>query len=451
MDTRRPTIAVIMAGGPGERLWPLSRPGRPKPLVEVQGETLVGRAFRRALRLCGLPDHIYVIGLEADRARMLEALPELHADHFLGEPMRRDTAMAVLSAAQFVAGRVPDAILAVLPADHVMRDEEAFAQAATEAVRLAADRDGICLLGALPTGARSEFGYIVSEDGPGERSVDRFVEKPDAAHAARLIAEGALWNMGCFIGDVRSLLGTAEIVAPELFRSSHAAAVALDAGDLGALSKAYETAPRQPFDRAVLEKASDLRVVPCDAGWSDLGNWPEFVRFHREGPEGENAPLAWREPGAPPVQVLGADDLIVCSTPAGTLVASLEASAKVRPPQPEGTPFVPEGARVVEKPWGAEYIWAETERYAGKLLFVKAGHSLSLQYHEKKMESMWVLQGSGILEIDGTPRAISPGSTITIRPGTMHRLESHVDLSVLEVSTPELDDVVRVKDLYGRS
>ena len=450
MADDRPLIAVIMAGGPGERLWPLSRPGRPKPLVEVQGETLVGRAMRRALRLVG-HGGVYVIGLEADRTRMLEALPELQPEQFLGEPARRDTAMAVLTAAQYVAAIHPDAIIAMLPADHVMRDEDAFALAGSEALRLAAGQDGICLLGALPTGPRSEFGYIVSQDGPGERSVDHFVEKPDAAHAARLISEGALWNMGVFIADVRSLLGTEEIVAPELSRSSGAAALALRQGDHGALRLAYEAAPKQPFDRAVLEKTTDLRVVPCDAGWSDLGNWPEFVRFHREGPDGDRTPMEWREPGAPPVQVLGAEDLIVCTTPAGTLVASLEASASVRPPRPEGPSFVPEGARVVEKPWGAEYVWAETDRYAGKLLFVKAGHSLSLQYHEQKKESMWVLQGTGILEIDGLPRAIGPGSTLTIEPGTMHRLEAHMDLSVMEVSTPELDDVVRVQDLYGRA
>jgi mannose-1-phosphate guanylyltransferase len=132
-------------------------------------------------------------------------------------------------------------------------------------------------------------------------------------------------------------------------------------------------------------------------------------------------------------------------------VATLEASALVRPPKVDGTPFIPQDARVVEKPWGAEYIWAETERYAGKLLFVRAGHSLSLQYHERKMESMWVLAGAGTLEIDGQPRAISPGSTVTILPGTLHRLTAQVDLSVLEVSTPELDDVIRVQDVYGRA
>ncbi len=454
LDTRRPVISVIMAGGPGERLWPLSRPGHPKPLVTIEGETLLGRAYQRALRIADAPDHVYLIAVDVDRQAMLAALPELDQGQFLGEPMRRDTGMAALTAAHAIALDYPDAVLAILPADHVMRDEDAFAAAAREAVELAAEGDGICLLGAVPSGPRQEFGYIVPEgDEAGPRTVDRFVEKPDAALAEELVQSGALWNMGVFIGDVRSLLATAEIVAPSLHQSAREAAKAMRAGDAG-LAEAYEHAVRMPFDRAVLERATDLRVVPCDAGWSDLGNWPEFVRYHRSSRGNEaavGAAFEWREPGAPPLQVLGAEDMIVCSTPAGSLVATLEASALVRPPKVDGTPFIPQDARVVEKPWGAEYIWAETERYAGKLLFVRAGHSLSLQYHERKMESMWVLAGAGTLEIDGQPRAISPGSTVTILPGTLHRLTAQVDLSVLEVSTPELDDVIRVQDVYGRA
>lgn len=455
MHAQRPVVAVIMAGGPGERLWPLSRPGHPKPLVAIEGETLLGRAYQRALRIADQPDHAYLIALEADRQAMLAALPELPPARFLGEPMRRDTGMAALTAAHAIALDFPDAVLAILPADHVMRDEAAFAAAAAKAVALAADGDGICLLGAVPTGPRSEFGYIVPEtDEPGARPVDRFVEKPNASLAEELVGVGALWNMGVFVGDVRSLLATAEIVAPALHDAARDAAKALRTGDQQAVAKTYENAMRQPFDRAVLERATDLRVVPCDAGWSDLGNWPEFVRYHqstRSDETADGAGFEWREPGAPPLQVLGAEDMIVCSTPAGSLVATLAASATVRPPKVDGAPFIPQDARVVEKPWGAEYVWAETDRYAGKLLFVRAGHSLSLQYHERKMESMWVLAGAGTIEVDGKPRAISPGSTLTILPNTLHRLTAQLDLSVLEVSSPELDDVVRVQDVYGRA
>ena len=443
-----------MAGGPGERLWPLSRPGHPKPLLEVGGETLLGRAYQRAQRIAASPDQVFVIAHEADRDAMLAALPDCAPARLLGEPLRRDTGMAVLTAAHVVALEYPDAVLVVLPADHVMRDEDAFLRAAAQAVELAAEGDGICLLGAVPTGPRQEFGYIVPEgptDGP--RPVDRFVEKPEADLARELVSGGALWNMGVFIGDVRSLLGTAEIVAPNLYLSGQEAARFLRQQDPAALVATYEHAIRMPFDRAVLERATDLRVVPCDAGWSDLGNWPEFVRYHQSvgARSADGSAFEWREPGAPPLQVLGAPDMIVCSTPAGSLVATIPASAQVRPPKGDGAPLVPQGARVVDKPWGAEYIWAETPRYAGKLLFVRSGHSLSLQYHEKKLESMWVLSGSGTFEIDGRPRAIAPGSTVTIEPGTLHRLTAASDLSVLEVSSPELDDVVRVQDVYGRA
>lgn len=450
MSNAREVVAVIMAGGPGERLWPLSRPGRPKPLVEIQGETLLGRAFRRA---GALADEVYVIALEPDRPRMLEALPELRADHFIGEPLRRDTGLAVLTAAHAVELRHPGAIIAVLPADHVMRDEAAFTASAARAAQLAAERDGIFLLGATPQGPRPEFGYIVGKPGEnGTLSVERFVEKPEADLAALLIRNGALWNMGVFIGATGALLATAQSVAPALWASGAAAAEAWASGDRAALQAAYQGAEKRPFDRAVVERTTHLCAVPCDAGWSDLGNWPEFVRFRRETSPDELDPLEWREPGAPPLQVLGGlGDLIVCSTPAGSLVATLEAARDVRPPIPQGPPFVPEGARFVDKPWGAEYIWAETERYAGKLLFVRAGESLSLQYHEQKLESMWVLAGTGILELDDALQPIGPGSTVTIRPGTIHRLEAQSDLSVLEVSTPELNDVVRLQDRYQRA
>lgn len=444
---------MIIAGGPGERLWPLSRPGRPKPLVEIQGETLLGRAYRRALSLSGTPDGVYVMALEPDRERMLAALPDMQRSRFIGEPLRRDTALAVLTAAQVVRAAYPGAILAVLPADHVMRDEDAFSSAAARAAALAMERDGICLLGALPTGPRPEFGYIVGERGrKGFLTVSRFAEKPDEELAQELIREGALWNMGVFIGAVEPLLETAQEVAPDLTEAAARAADAFLSGDHTALHDAYREAQKLPFDKAVLERAKGLRAVPCDAGWSDLGNWPEFVRFHRELTSDESEALEWREPGAPPLQVLGGQgDLIVCSTPAGSLVATLEAALNVRPPVPDGPPFVPLDARFVDKPWGAEYVWAETDRYAGKLLYVRAGESLSLQYHVQKLESMWVLSGTGILELDGELVPIGPGSTITIRPGMVHRLEAQSDLSVLEVSTPELNDVVRCRDRYGRT
>ena len=442
-----PTV-VIMAGGPGERLWPLSRPGRPKPLVSVLGETLLHRAYRQALGVTSQGD-IYVIAQEADRRAIMAELPDLGTAHFLGEPLRRDTAMAVLVAVMAVARQRPDRVMVLLPADHAEQDEVSFQQAIKKAVAQAAKGKCLCLLGTVPSEPRKEFGYLVGHRVNGVMRVEKFVEKPDEGKARFLIDEGALWNMGIFVGPVQVFLRAAQVTAPELMALARAAEEALNAGEMGTLRSQYTAAPKASFDRIVLEKTQGILAVRCNCGWTDLGNWPEFVRFHGGGEE--SAPFIIREPGSPPLQVLGLDGLIVCSTPAGNLVTTKEAAAGVRPMAQEEPTFIPQTAEVVVKPWGAEYVWAKTDRYAGKLLFVKAGEILSLQYHVKKEETMWVIGGSGILEVDGRPIGIGPGSTFTISPGTRHRLEAHADLSVVEVSTPELDDVVRLEDRYGRA
>lgn len=441
-------VVVIMAGGPGERLWPLSRPGRPKPLVSVLGETLLRRAYRQALGVTTVQD-VYVIAQEADRRAIMAELPDLTPERFLGEPLRRDTAMAVLVSVMAVARECPQGVVVLLPADHAEQDEGAFQEAIKKAAAQAARHQCLCLLGTVPSEPRKEFGYLVGRKVNGVMRVEQFVEKPDEGEARFLIDEGALWNMGIFVGPVQAFLSAAQAAAPELMALAQAAEAALSAGEMGTLRAQYTVAPKVSFDRTVLEKTQGILAVRCNCGWTDLGNWPEFVRFHGGG-EG-SAPFIIREPGSPPLQVLGLDGLIVCSTPAGNLVTTKEAAAGVRPMAQEEPTFIPQTAEVVVKPWGAEYVWAKTDRYAGKLLFVKAGEILSLQYHVKKEETMWVIGGSGILEVDGRPIGIGPGSTFTISPGTRHRLEAHADLSVVEVSTPELDDVVRLEDRYGRA
>ncbi|MHB1981133.1 MAG: sugar phosphate nucleotidyltransferase [Sulfobacillus sp.] len=438
---------VIMAGGPGERLWPLSRPGRPKPLISVLGETLLHRAYRQALGVTS-PEDIYVIAQEADRRAIMAELPDLEVAHFLGEPLRRDTAMAVLLAVAAVARSRPKAIVVLLPADHAVEDEMAFQEAIKRAAAEAFSRQCLCLLGTVPTEPRSEFGYLVGRSTDNLMTVERFVEKPDSDRAKRLIDEGALWNMGIFVGSVDAFRKASKQVAPKLAGIAGAAEAALASGDLGAFRTHYTMAPTASFDRTILENVAAVMAIQCRCGWSDLGNWPEFVRF-QGGAEGSER-FTLRETGAAPLQVLGLEGVIICNTPAGSLVTTPAAAAAVRPIAQEEPGFIPRLAEVVSKPWGAEYVWARTDRYAAKLLFVRAGEILSLQYHIKKQETMWVISGNGIVEIDGSPIAIGPGDVFTIGPGTLHRVEAYADLSVVEASTPELDDIVRCEDRYGR-
>lgn len=440
-------VIVIMAGGPGERLWPLSRPGRPKPLINVLGETLLHRAYRQAIHVTSV-DRIYVIAQETDRRAILEELPALEPTRFVGEPVRRDTALAVLVAVAFVARRDPDAVMVLLPADHAARDERAFQGAIKRAVTEASARRCICLLGTVPTEPRSEFGYLVGKSTDSLMRVERFVEKPDRPLATALIDEGALWNMGIFVGSVQAFRKATEQTDPELMATAETAAAALEVGDQRAARACYSPSQQASFDRAILENISGVAAIQCSCGWSDLGNWPEFVRF--QGITADEQSFTVREPGAAPLEVLGLDGVIVCSTPAGSLVASKAAASAVRPIAQEEPSFIPRTADVVLKPWGVEYVWARNSRYAAKLLFVRSGEILSLQYHVKKEESMWVIGGNGVLEIEGNPTAIGPGDVFTIGPGTLHRLEAYADLSVVEASTPELDDVVRCEDRYGR-
>ena len=453
-ETVNAPVVAILAGGPGERLWPLSYPGRPKPLVMIGGRTLLQRAVERALLITPV-DRTWIIGLEADRRELERIVPEVR-DRLLLEPLRRDTGLAVATLVSFMGKRhSPETVLAILSADHLVVDHAAFTNGVLRAAEIARTTVGLGLLGAVAHGPSNRFGYIEgAANDAGVFQVSGFSEKPDLEMATTLIAKGALWNMGIFVGQLGAFRQAIEKAAPELALIANEGADAWDRGDIDRMRQIYHQAPRSSFDRAVLEHQEHLFAIPVDCGWSDVGDWAELVRMAGSGADGEIAhtdPLTWTEPGGRPLQVLGVNNVLVCSTPAGSLVASLEAASSVRPPAFQGPSAIPSDARLIEKPWGAEYIWAVTDRYAAKLLYVRAGEELSLQYHVKKTESMWVLSGSGVLVLGSERVALHPGVTITILPDTIHRVEAIYDLSIMEVSTPDLDDVVRITDRYGRA
>jgi mannose-1-phosphate guanylyltransferase len=420
----------------------------------IGGRTLLQRAVERAL-LIAPADRSWIVGLEADRRELERIVPEVR-DRLLLEPLRRDTGLAVATLVSFMRKRHPaETVLAILSADHLVVDHEAFAIAVRRAAEMARTTAGLGRLGAVAHLPSTRFGYIEGADnGSGVFQVSGFSEKPEAAMATTLIAKGALWNMGIFVGQLGAFHQAIEQAAPELAAIAHEAVDAWAGGEMDRMRQIYHQAPKASFDRAILEHQERLFAIPVDCGWSDVGDWAELVRMAGSGADGEGAhtdPLTWTEPGGRPLQVLGVNGVLVCSTPAGSLVATLEAASSVRPPIFQGPSAVPQDAQLIEKPWGAEYIWAVTDRYAAKLLYVRAGEELSLQYHERKTESMWVLSGSGVLVLGSERVALHPGVTITILPETIHRVEAIYDLSIMEVSTPDLDDVVRIEDRYGRA
>lgn len=331
-----------MAGGAGERFWPRSRRAHPKPLLQVLGrETLLDAALVRARRFAG-DERVWIV-CTADNAAALRAASGLPAKRILVEPAGRDTGAAVCFAAASIARRDPDAVLAVLAADHVIPDASAFAAALDRAAHAAASAGVLVTLGVRPTAPDTGYGYIevgrpAGRAHPGLRRVARFREKPPLAQARRFAASGRhLWNAGIFVWRADAILAEIERVAPELARA-FGAWRARPSG--AALARAYRRAPRIPIDKAVLERSDRVWTLPVRFRWNDVGNWASLaaelgVRRDRSQVLGGEAllldadgNLVW--PGARLVVLLGVEGLAVIDAPDALLVARIDRSGELR-------------------------------------------------------------------------------------------------------------------------
>jgi len=277
-----PLHAVILAGGAGERFWPVSRRHRPKPFMRVvEGKTLLEATLERARRFVAAENVWIVCGHE--HARAMRAESGLPASRILVEPQRRNTAMAVAWAAHRIAAADPDAVMAVLSADHHIPDVKAFARAMRTAAD-AAHRAGVLMtVGVRPTRPETGYGYIHVGDSPGEgwsdiRRVRRFVEKPGAARARRYLALGDyLWNAGIFVWSARTLLDEIETCAPDLHRALAPLRAKPKGRNAEAVKRAYRRAPSLPIDVAVMERSQRVWTIPADFAWSDVGTWASLA------------------------------------------------------------------------------------------------------------------------------------------------------------------------------
>ena len=333
--------AVVMAGGAGERFWPRSRRARPKPLMRVLGtQSLLEAALAHARRFAGA-DRVWLV-CTAENATAIRAASGLPRARMLIEPQGRNTAMAVGFAAARVAAVDADAVLAVLPADHVIPDARAFATALERAAR-AAKTGALVTLGIKPTRPETGYGYIqvgtaAGRAHPGLHRVRRFVEKPSAAVAARMLrAGGHLWNAGIFVWTAVSLLAEIERCAPEL---AEALAPLRAKPTRTALERAYRRAPSLPIDVAVLERSDRVWTLPVQFHWSDVGNWASLaaelgVAGSRSCVVGGEAlledaagNLVWGHDRL--IALLGVEGLAVVDTGDALLVARLDRSSDVR-------------------------------------------------------------------------------------------------------------------------
>ena len=310
--------AVILAGGSGERFWPLSTPEKPKQFLRVfGGESLIRQSVLR-LGPLARPEDIFVVTSKDLVAATRHELPELPRENVLGEPMRRDTGAAVALGVG-VAGRADDTVVGFFPADQMVTNAKAFAACVKKAIAKARQSTSVVTLGIRPEYPATGFGYVDPKSG-------RFVEKPDARKAKAYLKKGYLWNAGMFIARATTFRAAFALHAPELAPLASLAEVPPPT----ALARAYEELPRISFDFAVMEKLPRVEVVAADCGWDDVGSYGAFDRYFphdsrgnvREGPctvvEADGNICIARSAR---ISLLGVKDLVVVTTPDAVLVA----------------------------------------------------------------------------------------------------------------------------------
>lgn len=462
-------VPAILCGGSGSRLWPVSRRDFAKQHVPIlDGPSPFQRTLSRLdPQVFATPLVISGAGAQfmvADQASSLGIAVDIAL-----EPEGRDTLAAVTLAACLVARRDPEAILLVLPSDHLIPDAGSFHASVTEAARLAEDGH-IVLIGLAATGPAPGFGYIAPGAAltPSAHTVARFIEKPEADHAARLVADGWLWNSGIFCFRASAALAEIERHAPE---SLIAVRKALETAsvDLGALRLGadFAAAPKTSFDRAVLEHTDRAAVVRADLAWSDLGDWkgiwdqsPKDAHgVAREGRvHAHDVTDSYLRSDGRLVCALGVSGLAVIDTVDAVLVAPLDRAQEIKAMvQDLETARMPEArspARV-HRPWG----WYQTmdlgERFRVKRIMVKPGKKLSLQRHHHRAEHWVVVRGTAEVTRDHEVLLLRENESVYLPLGCVHRLANpgKIPVEIVEVQTGaylEEDDIVRLEDDFGR-
>jgi mannose-1-phosphate guanylyltransferase len=467
-------LPVILSGGAGTRLWPASRELNPKPFLRPDGGlSLLQQTFERARHLPGAREVLTVTHREF-YFRTADEYQEVNPDHlptrYILEPFGRNTAPAVaLAALEVQAVHGDDATLLILPADHVIRDPEAFRLAVVRAKELAAEGLLVCF-GIRPDHPETGFGYLETD----QERVLRFVEKPDLETARSYLARGNfLWNAGMFCFTAGAILREFTLHAPDLLAAAQAASLAgrrsegVDRQQLELGSEEFRTLPDISIDYAILEKSSRVAVVPCDPGWSDVGNWDAMSALHTPDVHGNtvhgtallhNAVDCHVESPDRVTALVGVRDLIVVDTPDALLVAQRDAAQDVRHIVARLRMDGQQSYllhRTVHRPWGNYTVLEEQASYKMKRVVVAPGRTLSLQMHHHRSEHWVVVEGAARVTNGEEVFMLFPSQSTYIPAGTRHRLENPgvVDLAIIEVQTGTYlgeDDIVRFEDRYGR-
>ena len=487
-------IPVILCGGSGTRLWPLSRSGFPKQFLVLSGDGATSSLFQQAIeRIYSIADSRNEIGQtlivtnEDQRFLALDQLRELKEVHatLLLEPAGRNTAPALTMAALYAQEQDPagDAILVVTPADQTIKNSAAFTKALRQAV-LIAKEGAIAILGITPTTPETGFGYIKTSADEGAKIsgqfiVDGFEEKPDAQTAKRYIEEGGyFWNGGMFVLKASVWLAALKEFRLDILLATQKALegkehdATVDAIFIRPLKEAFKAVPSESIDYAVIEKCPKskfpIKMVELDAGWNDLGAWDAVWQVGTQDKEGNvtsgdtlltNSKNSLVHASSRLVSVVGVENLIIVETADAVLVADRKSSQDVKQIVDKLAAQKREEKNIhrkVARPWGWYDSVDEGERFKVKRIQVKPGASLSLQMHHHRAEHWIVVKGTAEITNGNEVLVLNENQSTYIPQGQIHRLANpgKTPLEIIEVQSGSYlgeDDIVRFEDTYGRS
>ncbi len=470
-------IPIILSGGAGTRLWPVSRRMHPKPFMEVSGKPLLAYALERAALIADEAlivtnqDHYFLT------EKLLKETDRVPQVSYLLEPKGRNTAPAIaLAVRHIIKAYGDDVVCLVLAADHLISDDKAFKKAVGQATEQAL-AGNLVVFGIRPTAPETGYGYLeLAERDDGPQPLKSFVEKPDRATAEEYLAEGRYyWNSGMFCFTAGVMAENMAVHADDVWAASKItfAKAQEEVGVIRFEEASFFTQPDISIDYAVMERANKIAMVPVGFGWSDVGNWDAVAGAHETDAvgnsivgtdkvqfvEAHNTHIESKSHTEKFIAAIGVDNLVIVDTPDALLVADRAKSQDVK--------FVVEALKAsadaeltelpatVHRPWGTYATLKQGDGYQVKRITVAPGQKLSLQYHNKRAEHWVVTQGQAIVQVGDKEFETGPGEYRYIPLGENHRLTNigAVELVLIEVQVGSYlgeDDIVRLDDIYGR-
>lgn len=477
-------IPVIISGGSGARLWPVSREGHPKPFMRLgDGQTLLEKAYRRASKLSSVAE----IGVSktvitvTNRDYYFQSRDELKRaganGTFLLEPVGRNTAAAIAIAAYKIREKFgPKAIMLVMSADHLILDDVAFSEAITKAVVLANEEHNFLVtLGILPSSPEVGFGYLKAGDKVGDGfSVAAYVEKPDLLTAKKYIESGNyFWNSGIFCFSAGQFLSQLTLHAPNINSASEKCWQSIneearsDESYLELPEDLFSQIPNISIDYAIMEKSACVAVVPVDMGWSDVGSWSavrDLISPDKQSNRATghtifiNSNNTFVQSDSRLVAAVGLENVMIIDTPDALLVANPEHAQDVKQVVDILKKSNHEAFKLhktVCRPWGTYTVLQDSAGFKIKRIEVRPGAKLSLQSHEHRSEHWIVVHGEAEVVNGSQKLCLKENESTYIPAGALHRLENNGNqtLTIIEVQCGLYlgeDDIVRYEDTYGR-